>query len=90
MATRLLTHTQVLDDESAELAEPTPDAFAKAIETLLRDPERARKLGRTARRKADEEYAYERYIERTRKLLDFVEPQVSNEDRSSAKTVIPQ
>ncbi len=90
VATRLLTHTQVLDDETAELAEPTPEAFANAIETLLRDPERASGLGRAARRKADEEYSYERYVERTRKLLDFAETLVSSEARASAKAVTHQ
>ncbi|MGH9392316.1 MAG: glycosyltransferase, partial [Vicinamibacteria bacterium] len=34
VATRLLTHTQVLDDESAVLTEPTPEAFADAILAL--------------------------------------------------------
>ena len=90
VATRLLTHTQVLDDDSAELAEPTPDSFAKAIEALLHDPERASKLGRAAQRKGHEDYSYERYMERTQELLDFVEPQVANEERAPTKIVTRQ
>jgi len=72
VATRILTHTQVLDDGVAMLTEPTPEAFAKGIATLKSDPERALALGKAARRRSDEEYSYERYLERTRRVLDFV------------------
>jgi glycosyltransferase involved in cell wall biosynthesis len=37
LATRLPTHTQVLDDSIAALADPTPEAFASAIVRLARD-----------------------------------------------------
>ncbi len=72
VATRLPTHTQALDDESAALAEPTPEAFAEAILALGRDPERRHRLGRGARRLSEERYSYARYLERTREVLDFV------------------
>jgi glycosyltransferase involved in cell wall biosynthesis len=38
LATRLPTHTQVLDDSIAALADPAPDAFASAMVRLARDP----------------------------------------------------
>jgi glycosyltransferase involved in cell wall biosynthesis len=72
VATRILTHTQVLDDEVAILTEPTPEAFARGIDTVVSDRERAREIGANARRRSDLEYSYERYLERTRRLLDFV------------------
>ncbi len=72
VATRILTHTQVLDDAIAVLTEPEPEAFAKGIEALVADPKRARELGAAARRRSDEEYSYERYLERTRRVLDYV------------------
>src|SRR5262249_41974368 len=38
VATRLRTHTQVLSEETAFLADPTPDAFAAAILAALGNP----------------------------------------------------
>ena len=50
VATRILTHTQVLDEEIAVLTEPDPEAFARGIDTIVSDRERARALGDNARR----------------------------------------
>ncbi len=72
VATRILTHTQVLDDEVAILTEPTPDAFAAGIDAVVSDHERAREVADNARRRSDAEYSYERYLDRTRSLLAFV------------------
>ncbi len=72
VATRLLTHTQVLDDETAVLTEPEPEAFARGILTLVRDGEKRKQLGERARRLSDESYSYERYLDRTRRALEFV------------------
>lgn len=79
VATRLLTHTQVLDDEVAELTAAEPEAFGGGILSLIRNRERARSLAERAGRRAEERYSYERYLEKTRRALDFlsrtVEPQ---------------
>ncbi len=72
VATRLLTHTQVLDDEISQLTAADPEAFGKGILTLLRDPNRAQALGEAARRRAKNEYSYENYLEKTRLVLDFL------------------
>jgi len=72
VATRLRTHTQVLDDQVAVLTEPHPQAFANGILSLLSDPQRARQLGDAARRRAEERYTYEHYLERTRQVCNFL------------------
>ena len=77
VATRLLTHTQVLDDEVAVLTEPTPQDYGKGLLELVRDPSRARALGVAARRRSEEEYSYERYLDRTRVVLDFVADRIA-------------
>jgi glycosyltransferase involved in cell wall biosynthesis len=66
VATRLLTHTQVLSDDTAFLTDPTPGAFARGIATALSNPERATSVGHRARELAETKYSYEAYLERTR------------------------
>jgi glycosyltransferase involved in cell wall biosynthesis len=66
IATRLLTHTQVLDDEVAFLTDPTPEGFAAGILTAIADPERARAVGARALHLAETKYSYEAYLARTR------------------------
>jgi glycosyltransferase involved in cell wall biosynthesis len=66
IATRLLTHTQVLDDSIAVLTEATPDAYAAGILRAVDDPAEADAIGRRARALADTKYSYEAYLERTR------------------------
>jgi len=66
VATRLLTHTQVLSDETAILTEATPQAFAEGILDALTDHVRAAAVGRRARELAETKYSYEAYLERTR------------------------
>jgi glycosyltransferase involved in cell wall biosynthesis len=66
VATRLLTHTQVLDDAVAVLTEATPEAYAAGILRAVEDPAEADAIGRRARELADTKYSYEAYLERTR------------------------
>jgi glycosyltransferase involved in cell wall biosynthesis len=66
VATRLLTHTQVLSDDVAILTEATPEAFAQGILRALDDPATAARLGAAARQLADTRYTYEAYLQRTR------------------------
>jgi glycosyltransferase involved in cell wall biosynthesis len=65
IATRLLTHTQVLDDEVAFLTEATPESFGAGILAAIRDPGRARAVGTRARHLAETKYSYEAYLART-------------------------
>ena len=68
VATRLLTHTQVLDDDVAILAEATPTAFGDGILRALADREVAAAIGRRARQLAETKYSYEAYLEKTRRV----------------------
>jgi glycosyltransferase involved in cell wall biosynthesis len=67
VATRLLTHTQVLSDETAILTGASPAEFAAGIVAAIEAPERRVMLGRRARELADTKYSYEAYVERTRR-----------------------
>jgi len=66
VATRLLTHTQVLSDDTAILTDATADAFAAGIVSALVDRARAAAIGRQARTLAETKYSYEAYLEKTR------------------------
>jgi len=57
VATRLPTHTQVLDDAVALLADPVPAAMADALIRLLEDKPLAEKLAGNARRLAQARYS---------------------------------
>jgi glycosyltransferase involved in cell wall biosynthesis len=74
VATRLLTHTQVLDDNVSVLTEPTPEAFAGGILSLIADPALGRAIGQRARSLAETKYSYEAYLARTRQAVAYLEP----------------
>ncbi len=68
LATRLPTHTQVLDDGISLLVEPEPEDVAAGLRRLLSDPEFRRDLGEAARARARREYTRAAF---RAKLLDF-------------------
>ena len=70
VATRLLTHTQVLNDEVAILTEPTPEALADGIVRALQDRRLARQLGERALALAESRYNYDAYLDRTREACE--------------------
>jgi glycosyltransferase involved in cell wall biosynthesis len=74
VATRLLTHTQVLSDDTAILTGATPREFAEGILSGLADPIRAEAIGRRARALAETKYSYEAYLEKTRQACAALAP----------------
>jgi glycosyltransferase involved in cell wall biosynthesis len=71
VATRLWTHTQVLDDSVAVLTEPTPREFACGILDVIESPGRAGKLGEAARKLAGQRYSYDVYSKRFREVYSL-------------------
>jgi glycosyltransferase involved in cell wall biosynthesis len=72
VATRLLTHTQVLDDSVSILTEPTAEGFAAGMLAAIDDPGMARGVGERARHLADTKYSYEAYLARTRQAVAHI------------------
>jgi len=68
LATRLATHTQVLDDTIACLVEPSPEAMAQGMLRLIHDPDYRWQLAAAAQRRVREHYSPVAY---RRKLCDF-------------------
>jgi len=69
VATRLLTHTQVLDDTVAILTGVSPREFADGILAALADPAMAAAVGARAAELAATKYSYDAYLERTREVV---------------------
>ena len=74
VATRLLTHTQVLSDETAILTGVTPQEYAGGILAGLTDTARAAAVGRRARELAETKYSYAAYLEKTRQACAALLP----------------
>jgi len=72
VATKVLTHTQVLNDEVAILTEPEPKAFAEGILILLKDKKLREELGRNAKRLIEKEYSYEKYLMKTKRIYEYL------------------
>lgn len=68
VATNLPTHTQVLDEEIACLADPTPADIAGAIVNLAENRQKRENLGMQARQRVKEEYSLPAF---RRKLAAF-------------------
>jgi hypothetical protein len=70
----LLTHTQVLSDDTALLTGATPAEFARGILDALANPVRAAAIAGAARALAETKYSYEAYLDRTRTACDALLP----------------
>jgi glycosyltransferase involved in cell wall biosynthesis len=70
VATRLLTHTQVLSDDTAILTEASPEGFARGVRDALDDPFRAAQIGQRARALAETKYSYDAYLAKTRQAYE--------------------
>jgi len=73
VATRLPTHTQVLDDEIACLVDPTPEDLAEGLLRLFRDVELRTELARRARERFQSEFSPEVFRERIVRFYDEIE-----------------
>jgi len=71
VATRVITHTQVLDDSVAVLTEPGPEDLAQGIIRILEDRRFAQQLVRNAQRLAEERYSYSAYLRDLREALQL-------------------
>ncbi len=65
VATRHITHTQILNDSVSILTEPTPQDFAVGIHSALTKTDLSRKLVANAKKLAEEYYSYDEYLQKT-------------------------
>ncbi|HEX7181185.1 MAG TPA: glycosyltransferase family 4 protein [Thermoanaerobaculia bacterium] len=79
LATRLPTHTQVLDDEVACLVEPEPEAMAKGLVRLLRDTALRERLATNAKEFARREFTPEAFERKILRFYDSVARKIGGE-----------
>jgi glycosyltransferase involved in cell wall biosynthesis len=72
VATRLRTHTQLLDDRLAFLVEATADGLAAGIRQALADRGEAAARARCARQLIEREYSARRYAEKVGRAYEAV------------------
>jgi glycosyltransferase involved in cell wall biosynthesis len=72
VATDLLTHTQVLDRDTALLAAPEAEAFAAALVRLIAEPGLGAQLARSAAERARTRYSRDAYVARTKHVCERV------------------
>jgi glycosyltransferase involved in cell wall biosynthesis len=76
VATALPTHTQVLDDTTALLCAPTPDALASGIGDVLAAPASFASLGAAAHARVARDYSRDAFREKLLAAYDAVVPGV--------------
>jgi glycosyltransferase involved in cell wall biosynthesis len=79
VATRIATHTQLLDDTVAFLVEPTPEGLAAGIRAALADPQDAAARAARGRDLIEREYSEARYREKVRRAYEEVARRVTPE-----------
>lgn len=70
LATNLITHTQILDHESAMIADPNPESFSKAIIELSTDQNLRSSLGHAGKMLLEKKFSYDIFRKTLNELYD--------------------
>lgn len=89
LATRLVTHTQAVDDRHAMLCEPDPDAMAAAMVELIRNSDLRHRLAEGARDLVAREYSREAHHRKLNRFYHAVENLLGNRHRGYRSVQIP-
>ena len=84
VATNLPTHTQVLDEQVAILAEPLPDSFAQGLLRLIEDDDLAEKIGQAGKQLVEEKFSYNAFREKVNNLYNWLSTEVKGHARGTA------
>ena len=74
VATNLSTHTQVLNDQVAVLADPIPREFAKGVLLVAEDTELRERIGENGKRMAQEKYTLDEFQTSVNQIYDSIGP----------------
>ncbi|MFQ5822468.1 MAG: glycosyltransferase family 4 protein [bacterium] len=76
VATKHITHTQVLNSEVSILTDCTPEAFGEGVISVLKNADLRKKLGNKAKKLAEEKYSYQSFLNKTKEVYDYLEKQL--------------
>lgn len=90
LATRLPTHTQVLDDGVALLTDPAPEPMAAGLRRLIDSPDLRRRLGEAGRDLVRRRYSPAAFRRRLREFYDALAPTLTpaGVERSSPRAAV--
>jgi glycosyltransferase involved in cell wall biosynthesis len=89
LATRLHTHTQLLTDEHAYLAEASPEGIARGLLELAGSEALRRRLGAAGRRLVEANHTFAAHRERVLRVYDWLEREVCARPSNSATAEHP-
>ena len=72
VATRILSHTQVLDEEVCVLVDPDAESMGRGLTAALTDQARRRKVVRSAQRLYERKYSRRVYTDKMRRLFEVI------------------
>lgn len=72
VATNINAHTQILNEDIAVLVDPRPESIAKGIVSVIDNTSYAETLGQMSRDYFNNNYSFQKKIEKTREILDAV------------------
>jgi glycosyltransferase involved in cell wall biosynthesis len=73
IATKLPTHTQILNEETALLVDPTKESIAEGILKILNDPHIGKNLGQNGKVFVEERYSWDVYLGKVQKIFNELE-----------------
>jgi glycosyltransferase involved in cell wall biosynthesis len=76
LATRLPTHTQVIEPDTALLAEPTPEAFAEGMLALASDESLRQQLAARAKELVQQKYSRDAFERTVNSIYDSLESEL--------------
>lgn len=86
VATRLPTHTQVLDDQTACLTEANPEAFASGMLKLIEDKGLRDQFGMAGKKLVEERHSFRVFRQKVNSLYEWLE---ADTDRQAAVRIRP-
>jgi glycosyltransferase involved in cell wall biosynthesis len=79
VATNLIAHSLVLNQETAMLVDPTKEAFAEGLMKLIRDENLRNYMGDQSQKLAEEKYNEANYLAKLRKIYEVIQSASSSQ-----------
>jgi glycosyltransferase involved in cell wall biosynthesis len=87
LATKLPTHTQILNSEVAMLADPDPKHFSDAMLRLIDDETARQSLGMAGKMLAEEQFSYLAFRAKLNEFMDWLENELVRQSGRQSKAL---